>query len=234
MTVALSQTGGLTFPASTALAPNLLVTRDSNNKLELAGAGTAEVFVLDERALAADQLMAAFPLKEGNVYRLTVNEATAIYADLFQAASGKISDTPAGRYIGKGLKAGAADGDIIEVIHLKKDSAFRVEAATADRTVLAAECDGRVFTTVGAAGTVVFAVPAAKLGMELRFRVGAAQELRIDPNGTEVIALPSTGVAGAAGKYLTANADGETVHLVCTKAGTWSVFGFTGTWTAEA
>jgi hypothetical protein len=49
-----------------------------------------------------------------------------------------------------------------------------------------------------------------------------------------VIALPSTGVAGAAGKYLTANADGESVHLMCTKAGTWTAFGFTGTWTAEA
>jgi hypothetical protein len=70
--------------------------------------------------------------------------------------------------------------------------------------------------------------------MNAWFRVGAAQELRIDPDGTEVISLPSTGVPGAAGKYLTANADGETVQLVCTKAGQWNVFGFTGTWTAEA
>lgn len=104
---------------------------------------------------------------------------------------------------------------------------------TADYTVTVAE-SGRTFTTVGAAGTVVFSLPAAVLGLKYRFRVGAAQELRIDPNGSEVIALPSTGVAGAAGKYLTANADGETVDIECTKAGQWSVFGFTGTWTAEA
>jgi hypothetical protein len=64
--------------------------------------------------------------------------------------------------------------------------------------------------------------------------VGAAFELRIDPNGTETIALPSTGVQGAAGKYLVADADGETVDIECTKTGQWSVFGFTGTWTAEA
>lgn len=106
-----------------------------------------------------------------------------------------------------------------------------VVAKTADYT-LTVQDSGKTFTTVGASGTVVFSLPAAIVGCRYRFRVGAAQELRIDPNGTEVIALPSTGVASAAGAYLTANADGETVEIECTKAGTWSVFGFTGTWTA--
>lgn len=108
-----------------------------------------------------------------------------------------------------------------------------VEAHTSGDTLTAAE-SGSVHTTVGAGATVTLVLPAAAVGLEFYFRVGAAQELRIDPNGSETIALPSTGVQGAAGKYLTANADGETVHLVCTKAGEWSVFGFTGTWTAEA
>jgi hypothetical protein len=71
-------------------------------------------------------------------------------------------------------------------------------------------------------------------GLKYRFRVGAAEELRIDPNGTETISLPSTGVPGAAGKYLVADAIGETVDVECVVAGTWSVFGFTGTWTAES
>lgn len=109
----------------------------------------------------------------------------------------------------------------------------QVAAKTSGYTVLAAE-SGKTFTTVGAGGAVTFAMPAAVVGLKYRFRVGAAQELRIDPDGTETIALPSTGVQGAAGKYLTANADGETVDIECTKAGQWSVFGFTGTWTAEA
>lgn len=233
MTVAISQTGALTFLADAAIAPNLLVTRNSDNELVAAGAGTAEVYVLDERALAALQPVAAYPLVEGTVYRLTAAGAASQYASAYQAASGKVDDTAGGRFIGIYLDAPAADGDIVRVLHFKKSAQLRVEAATADRTVLASECDGRCFTTVGASGTVVFALPAATLGMSVKFRVGAAQELRIDPDGTEVIALPSTGVAGAAGKYLTANADGETVELVCTKAGAWSAFGFTGTWTAE-
>lgn len=109
----------------------------------------------------------------------------------------------------------------------------KVTAKTADYTVVAATDSGQTFTTVGAAGTVTFALPAATVGQNYRFRVGAAQECRLDPNGTETIALPSTGVQGAAGKYLTADADGESVEIECTKTGQWTVYGFTGTWTAE-
>jgi hypothetical protein len=107
-----------------------------------------------------------------------------------------------------------------------------VEAHTADDTLTALE-SGTTHTTVGAGGTVVLSLPAAVLGLEYSFYVGAAQELRIDPNGTETISLPSTGVPGGAGKYLTANAAGESVHLKCCVAGSWAAFGFTGTWTAE-
>ena len=108
-----------------------------------------------------------------------------------------------------------------------------VQTKTASYTVTAAD-SGKTFSTNGASGTVTFTMPVAVPGLRYRFYVGAAQELRIDPDGTETISLPSTGVAGAAGKYLTANAAGETVIIECVVAGTWSVFGYTGTWTAEA
>jgi predicted RecA/RadA family phage recombinase len=104
---------------------------------------------------------------------------------------------------------------------------------TADYTVLASQ-SGATLTNTGAAGTITFALPAALPGMRFNARVSVAQQLRLDPNGTETISLPSTGVPGAAGKYLVADAIGETVALVCLVAGTWSVMGYTGTWTAEA
>lgn len=107
-----------------------------------------------------------------------------------------------------------------------------VEAHTAGDTLTTAE-SGSVHSNTGASGTIVIALPAATVGLEYGFYVGAAQELRIDPNGSETISLPSTGVAGAAGKYLVADAVGETVYLFCAKAGTWAVRGYTGTWTAE-
>lgn len=107
-----------------------------------------------------------------------------------------------------------------------------VSAKTADYTVVANTDNGKTFTTEGAAGTVVFALPAATVGQWYRFKVMAVQELRIDPNGTETIALPSTGAQQAAGAYLTANAVGEGCEIECVKAGVWEVNSYTGTWTA--
>ena len=98
---------------------------------------------------------------------------------------------------------------------------------------LTAAMSGSVHTNAGATGAVTLALPAATVGLEFFFGVRAAQALRIDPNGTETISLPSTGVPGAAGKYITAAAVGETVHVMCVAAGSWAVMGYTGTWTAE-
>jgi hypothetical protein len=111
--------------------------------------------------------------------------------------------------------------------------AIDVEPHTAGDALTVHE-NGTAHTNTGASGAITIALPAAVPGLHYYFYVNAAQELRIDPNGTETISLPSTGVPGAAGKYLTANAVGESVHLACMVAGSWAVLGYTGTWTAEA
>lgn len=109
---------------------------------------------------------------------------------------------------------------------------YAVSNKTANYTVVAETDQGVTFTTVGAGGAVTFALPAATVGQWYRFRVGATQELRIDPNGTQTIALPSTGAQQAAGAYLTADAQGEMVTIQCIVVGTWDVPSYTGTWTA--
>jgi hypothetical protein len=106
-----------------------------------------------------------------------------------------------------------------------------VVAKTANYTVTANDC-GTTFTNAAAAAEVVFALPAAAVGLWYKFKVKADFELRIDPNGTETIALPSTGVQQAAGAYLTANLGGEGCEIECVVAGAWEVNSYTGTWTA--
>lgn len=107
-----------------------------------------------------------------------------------------------------------------------------VEVKVADYTVTVADC-GKTFTNEGDAGVQTYALPPATLGLWYRFVVKAAQELRLDPNLTETIAL-DTGVQQAAGKYITANAIGERISIECVKAGEWDTFDPIGTWTAES
>lgn len=108
-----------------------------------------------------------------------------------------------------------------------------VITATADRTLTASE-SGAVLSNVGASGTVAFALPPATVGLTFTAVVEAAFELRLDPDGTETIALPSSGVQSAAGKYIGADAVAEKVVIICITAGTWDVITYTGTWTAES
>lgn len=155
---------------------------------------------------------------------------------LYAAASGKLSTAAAGSPVAVAKQASGADGDIIEVVAIsaaRLPLTFPTEAHVAGDTLTAAE-SGSIHTNAGAAGTITLVLPAATVGQVFIFRVAAAQELRLDPNGSETISLPSTGVPGAAGKYLVADAIGETVTLFCGTAGSWSVLGYTGTWTAEA
>lgn len=107
-----------------------------------------------------------------------------------------------------------------------------VQAKTANYTVVANTDNGLTFTNAGAGAAITFSLPAATVGQWYRFKVKTAQELRIDPNGTETIALPSTGAQQAAGAYLTADAAGEGCEIECVVAGTWDVNWYTGTWTA--
>lgn len=109
----------------------------------------------------------------------------------------------------------------------------KVTAAAAGQSGIGEAYSRGVFTNEGATGAAVFALGPAAVGAELTFVVMAAFELRIDPSGTETIALPSSGAQGAAGKYLTADAVGEWVRLLCVKAGQWQVVGYAGTWAHE-
>jgi len=136
--------------------------------------------------------------------------------------------------VGQALDDGDASGKVRIKVLIPEvcDKSRTVLVKTADYTVALADL-GKVLTNTGATGNITFSLPAAVVGYEVFARVDAAQQLRLDPNGTEQICLPSTGVPGAAGKYLVADALNETVHLRCREAGIWDALSYTGTWTAE-
>jgi hypothetical protein len=220
------------FTTGGAIAQHLRVAF-SGTTIAAAGVGDIEVGTMVDAALAAGPATVRLRSAQGTA-KMVAAGAIAAGAAVYSAAAGKVNDVASMYRVGIALDAATADGDVIEVL---RDTAgptvATAEAHTADDTLTVAE-SGSIHTSVGATGTVVLTLPAAVVGLEYFFEVGAAQELRLDPDGTETCALPSTGVQGAAGKYLTANAAGESLHLKCCTAGTWTAFGFTGTWTAEA
>lgn len=128
---------------------------------------------------------------------------------------------------------GPARARVFIEIH-KFDNTGAVINGTQAATVTLNDYDaGSTLTNTGATGATTFTLPAAVPGLRFDVRVNAAQELRLDPNGTETIALPSTSVQGAAGKYLSADAVGEGGTIWCDIAGRWET-DLNGTWSAEA
>lgn len=185
--------------------------------------------------------------EKGAVYTAGIFDVLCAAATTFAVGAPVIWDISAGVAIGGEGAAGdhfigtaieASDGSTAFVrtdLNASYSNAqiHRVNTDTDTRTVLASE-SGSVFTNTGASGAKEWDLPVATPGLHFYFAVGVAQSLRIDPNGTETISLPSDGIPGAAGKYLEANAIEETVHLMCVNAGNWACMGYTGTWTAEA
>lgn len=112
-------------------------------------------------------------------------------------------------------------------------SGWRRKSSDQDGGGVGAALSGAIVSNFASGSAATFNLPAALVGMEFYFYVLAAVEMRLNPDGTETIGLPSSGVQQAAGKYITADAIGEYVHIICAKAGQWETLDYRGTWSVE-
>jgi hypothetical protein len=219
-------------------APHLLGRKGTGNRQILVGTATDRPLgsVADEVAIGGS---IGIQLLGGADTRILVaSGAITVDAPVYTAASGKVSASwVAGCwFVGYALTATTTDGDEIEVLTVVPvQLQVPVSVSATGGTISALQALQNIHVSnAGASGASTWALPAALPGMRVTAIVEAAQELRLDPNGTETVALPSTGVQSAAGKYIGADALAEKVQLVCLTAGTWDVVDFSGTWTAEA
>ena len=108
---------------------------------------------------------------------------------------------------------------------------FTVLPKTAGYALLSTD-SGKVLTNTAAAGTVIFTLPAATLGLTYSFSVEAAFILEILAVGTDVLRIGAT--TSAAAGNLQSSVVGSTLVLVCTRAGFWTTMGgISGTWTVN-
>ena len=104
-----------------------------------------------------------------------------------------------------------------------------LSAKTADYTVTATDAQAKVFHNTGAAGTVIFTLPAASAGLRVTFIVTAAQILNIKTGTTDTIRVAAS-VSTATTGSVQASTIGNTLTLVC--IGTqWVAESYVGTWT---
>lgn len=115
----------VSFPYNATVGPYLRVMLTSG-QLVVAGALDREIGVVPKRLLtsglgSATSAAIVTPNAEGTV-RMIAAGAISQYAKVYGAASGKVSATANGNYIGIALAATTADGDEVEVLRLSSES----------------------------------------------------------------------------------------------------------------
>lgn len=113
-------TNPITFIANVELAQKLRVkmvagTTTSPPNVGIAGVGEAGIGINDVlTAITKD--CAVEPFNKSGTLEMVANGVIAEGADVYPAAGGKISTTPAGAALGKAMEAATADEDIIEIL----------------------------------------------------------------------------------------------------------------------
>ena len=105
------------FPNNAALARCLRVHL-SGGYLAAAGITDNELGVMEELSLAADSRGSVRLPGQGETVRVTAASGVTQYAEIYAAASGKISATPSGPRWGIALEAASGDGSQIEALRL--------------------------------------------------------------------------------------------------------------------
>lgn len=114
-----------------------------------------------------------------------------------------------------------------DTFNIRPDGISRVAAFTSNHTVLLSE-HGTTFTNNGAAGTVIFTLPAIStvpLGTEYRFIATFGQIVTVDPDAVDDINFGGAGVA-----ISSSGAQSEIIKVVAASGDTWIITEREGIW----
>lgn len=166
----------LTFPATSSIAAGLRVIL-SSGVLATAGAFDREVGVMRSTNQVSGIGGSAFATviarnKEGTT-PMIASGAISLYAKVYGAASGKVSATANGNFIGYNVgKATTADGDECEVLRIATELGGDAEIVTTTNVIDASE-NGRTYF-LDLAGGFVTTLPAVQVGLRFTFIVKTA------------------------------------------------------------
>lgn len=217
-----------TFVAGAALAADRRVKLTAG-KLAYAGIDDVELGTIEIDTFAdGDRAAVRLNNAEGTV-RMVAAGVTAVGADIYAAANGKVNDVGTGVYIGVGLTAATADGEVIEVLRQRPPSGG-ITHATGTATTLTRSQRNSTFTNLALGAAHTFTLPQdAIAGDKFYFCVMAAQELRVDPGAAGAIYI--NGAKQTDDAYISADDEAEHVTLTADGNGDWVAGPYNGTWT---
>lgn len=227
---------GLSREAAEAISEGQLIYVNTDGKWAVCSTTTPAAEAVATDNVESGAWVAGRLLSDGGTFKLIAGVAVAtIGLDLFQAASGRVSTVAGGAYICKSVATASGAASHLEVLvacAAASRSRTFVREFTADGA-LTQSMSGFVITNLGATGVVTLTLPAGSpAGTTYTIGVSAAFELRIDPPSDK--SLIQGGSVRTAGKYISADDEGETIVLTCNSAGNWLVTSTVGTWTVEA
>ena len=176
--------------------------------------------------------MARFPTTAAAL-RTVINADSALAASHLDTLSGTTASAAELNYLDTSAVGTVTASKVMTVDASSQVSGWRRKVVSVDGGSINAAMAGAIVNNAPSTSAAVFNLPAALVGMEFYCYVLAAFEMRLNPDGTETIGLPSSGVQQAAGKYITADAVGEYVHIACVKAGQRETLDYRGTWGVE-
>lgn len=128
-----------TFLPGETIAANLRV-KISGSTIVAAGAADAAIGTVISAASTAN-LATVVLTTDGEICNFVASAAIAAGAEVYPAASGKVSSTSSGTRIGRAVKAVAADGDVVQVLVLPTD----LDRVVITKTFNASSVDDWVF-----------------------------------------------------------------------------------------
>jgi hypothetical protein len=239
--LALTSTDDITLTTNTTTTDNITITNTPGTETgAIALVATAGGVTIDAAAakildVAGGTVQIDSKTEGAGAIALLANQGVTdtitITATQSTAAGGVTLSAPAGGIL-LTSSAGMTTSDPVTGDGTAALTGFLVDVVndTEPHAILVTE-SGSVLTNLGSNGSDAWTLPTAAAGYEYTFVVMAAQEMRITPAGGDLI--NHAGTAMDAAEYYTANAVGETLHLIAVDATNWIVISETGTWVEQ-
>lgn len=207
---------GIAYKANAkAVSAAYVMTRSDHTLLANATSASFTITLLPAGTNKTNQIIAV-QKTDSTAYTVTLDAAGS------ETIDGTTTITLGSQYETVYLQAGQSTWHV-----LGRNAVSRVITQATTATLTADQLYGSTFINAGAAGAIVYTLPAPKIGMRFRVYLTDAQDVDVNAaDSTQILVLTN-----ATGDAISSAATiGNSIELVALSATTWGAFATSGTW----